>query len=369
MSTSTQNRTSRDENLALLLGGIGFAVGAVLALFILKPQSAIFGRGSVGELGAFVAFFAAGIGFLIAMRLTGFGERPWLEKLSRPRRFLDQAGLALVHASFAFFAATAVYAVFSGAFRTLDLDRYAGAFTVGLVCAIAAYVSASSATTLTTESLSVLVALFLVVGSLASALSSSDPQWWQQHFSALGAASDRSGVLFNFTLILSGLVLMALADFLTHDLSTWAEHHDEPVWKVRFMRAALVALGLLLGMVGMIPVNLSMFWHNMVTYGAIGVFAVLLVSVPILFKKMPGGFIAVTLIVVALLAGVVYLHLGAGYLNITAFEMGAVSSVFVWLLLFIRTVTAAVNDVPTAPAQVSRVISTDTYISDPPEPV
>ncbi len=45
---------------------------------------------------------------------------------------------------------------------------------------------------MTTESLSVLVASFLVVGALGSALSSSDPQWWLQHFSALGAAADRT---------------------------------------------------------------------------------------------------------------------------------------------------------------------------------
>lgn len=152
-----------------------------------------------------------------------------------------------------------------------------------------------------------LVALFLVAGSLASALSASDEQWWQQHFSALGAASDRSGILFNFTLILTGVVLTALADFLTHDLQLWAEHHGERHWKVTFVRVGLIAL----------------------------------------------GFPAVTAAVVALIAGVVWLHLGVGYLNITAFEMGAVSTVFVWLVLLIRTVTAAVSEIPeTSPAEV-----------------
>lgn len=344
MSSQTLSRTSRQENLALLLGGVGSVIGLGLGLIVLSPQSKLFGRGSVGELAAFVAFFAAGIAFVIGMRTAGYAVRPWLGNLHAARRVLDQGGLAFVHAAFAFYATTAVYAVFAGAFRTLELDRYAGAFTIALVTAVAAYLSASSAVTLTTESLSVLVALFLVLGSLASGLTASDPQWWQQHFSALGAASDRSGVLFNFTLILTGLVLMALSDFLTHDLQTWAEHHAEPAWKVRFIRTSMVALGLLLGMVGVIPVNLSMFWHNMVTYGAIGVFVLLLVGVPILFRRLPGGFLAVTLLVVALVGACAYLHLGLGYLNITAFEMGAVGTVFVWLVLFIRTVTAAVND-------------------------
>ena len=45
----------------------------------------------------------------------------------------------------------------------------------------------------------------------------------------------------------------------------------------------------------------------------------------------------------ALLMMVVVLYAGVGYLNFTAFEMGAAVIVFVWLLLFIRTVTAAVE--------------------------
>lgn|GEM_PF-5997737 len=39
------------------------------------------------------------------------------------RRALDQFGLSVVHAAFAFYGTTAIYAVFSGAFRTLELDR------------------------------------------------------------------------------------------------------------------------------------------------------------------------------------------------------------------------------------------------------
>lgn len=338
------SRTSRQENSALLVGGLGFLTGAILGLLVLRPHSAIFGQGSVGELGAFAALLGGGLGFLIGM-LTGRQRHPWLARLSRFRRGVDITGLAIVHGLFAFFATTAAYAVFAGAFRTLELDRYAGAFTVGLVCAVCAYASASSATSMTTESLSVLVASFLVVGALASALSASDPRWWLQHFSALGAAADRSGVLFNFTLILTGLVLVALADFLTQDLERWAGQQGEPAWRVGSVRLALIALGLLLGSVGAIPVNLSLFWHNMVTYGAIGVFVLLLLGVPILFRRLPGGFLAVTLIVVGLIATVVWLHLGIGYLNITAFEAGAVGTVFVWLVLFIRTVTAAANEV------------------------
>lgn len=69
MSAPTRPRTSRQENLALLLGGIGFAVGGVIALFVLRPQSPIFGRGSAGELGAFVASVVALIAGVVWLHL------------------------------------------------------------------------------------------------------------------------------------------------------------------------------------------------------------------------------------------------------------------------------------------------------------
>src|SRR5699024_9175342 len=43
----------------------------------------------------------------------------------------------------------------------------------------------------------------------------------------------------------------------------------------------------------------------------------------------------------ALLVTVIVLYVGVGYLNMTAFEMGAAAIVYIWLLLFIRTVSAA----------------------------
>ncbi len=41
-----------------------------------------------------------------------------------------------------------------------------------------------------------------------------------------------------------------------------------------------------------------------------------------------------------------WLNVGIGYLNITAFEIAAVGTVFLWLILFIRSVSATVNDLP-----------------------
>ncbi|MCC2593030.1 hypothetical protein LKO27_06335 [Tessaracoccus sp. OS52] len=343
-------RDSRGENLSLLLGAIGLLVGAGVGRAVLDPPSPLFGQGSVGELAAWTAFFTAGGSFVVAMVRILPLVRPWLRRLPLWRKLLDVAGLALVHGAFSFLGTAALFSVFAEAFSGLETDRWAGAFLVSLACGVCAYASAGNATSMTTESLSVLVAVFLVVGATASALYASDESWWQHHFSALGAAADASGVVFNFTLILTGVVLTTVADFLTHDLSVWAEREGERRWKVTFVRLSLIALGALLAGVGLVPVSLSLFWHNLVTYALIGVFVLALLGAPLLFRRLPGGFWVVTVVVVVLIAAAVFLHLGIGYLNITAFELAAVGVVFGWLLLFIRTVAAAAATQPVEPA-------------------
>lgn len=346
MGTTATRRGRSMEDLSLLLGGLGFVGGALVALLVLDPPALLFGKGSVGEAAALTGGAVAGLAFLAVMLAVGPTRVTLRRRLKRLRRMVDLVGLTLVHAAISMLATAAVFAVFADAFQDLELDRWAGGFLVGAACAVAAYVAASSAASLTTQSLSLLVATFLVVGAFTSALTSSDPQWWQEHFSALGTASDASGITFNVTLVLTGLVLTALADFLTQDLTRWAQHTGEPNWKVVFVRIGFFILGIMLGMIGVIPVNQSLYWHNMVTYAAIWAFVVMLLAVPFLFRRLSGGFVGVTVVVAALMGLSGWLHRGIGYLNITAFEIAAVATVFLWLILFTRSVSASVADIP-----------------------
>lgn len=256
---------------------------------------------------ALTAAAAAGVAFLVVVLRFRRQLLPWYRRVSRVRRVLDLVGLTLMQATLTFFLATALFAVFQGAFRQLELDVWAGSFLTALACAVAAYVGAGNASSLSTESLAVLVAAFLV--------------------------------------------LVTLADFLTHGLSRWSVAMGQPRWKVTVVWIGLAVMGGMLGMVGVIPVNRSLFWHNFVTYVAIGAFAVLLVGIPLLFPRLPGGFLVVSALIAALLVLAVVLHFVVAYLNITAFEIVAVSTVFVWLVLFIRTVVAALRDVEPLPAR------------------
>ena len=86
--------------------------------------------------------------------------------------------------------------------------------------------------------------------------------------------------------------------------------------------------------------TVSVFWHDVIAQLLVGVFGPTLL-LALLLRRLPGALLWFTAAAFALLVTVTVLFVGLDYLNMTAFEMGAAAIVYVWLLLFIRTVSAA----------------------------
>lgn len=344
----------RLENTSLLLGLLGLAVGAAVGVSGLPETRPLFGNDSIGNMAALAALVAAVVSGLITLTWVTPVNRPWFRSLRWWRLLLNVLGLTLLHAMLALLTTLAAFAVFQNAFEGLALDRWAGAFWVAAAGGLWGYITASSAMSLTTHSLSVLLLFLLGAGALSSASSASEPRWWDLHFSALGTSSDFSGLTFTMTLLVTGIALTTVGDFLAHDLGVWAVGAGERAWKVTAVRAAMLSFGVLVALVALIPVDVNKEWHDTAAQSLVLVFAVALVSFPIMFRRMTGSFQAVTLVIAALLVMLLVLYEGVDYLNTTAFEMGAGAAVFLWLLLFIRTVTAAVEELPHTTSEVAR---------------
>jgi hypothetical protein len=343
---------STRESFSLAAALIGFVVGTFVGTVTLpRPTAPIFGQGSVADIAAVTGAVLSAVVFGVAMVLSQARRGVhWRLRLRLVRRVIDGTGLTLLHAAISLLAVAGAFWVFGQAFQRLELDPAAGSICVGMAGAVVCYLAGSSATSMRTSYLSVLIAIYLAMGAMSSALNASNPVWWQTHFSSLGAAGDFSGVTFNFTLVLTGVVLTTLADYLTHDLSLWAEAHAVPERRVQVVRVGFVLLGIMLALVGLVPVNVNFTAHNTIAYGLVGVFAGLLVAIPLLFPQLSQAFNLATIFIAVLLLINVVLHMLVGYLNVTAFEMIGVSTMFVWLVLLIRTINAAVDDQESAGA-------------------
>lgn len=332
---------SRTESFTLALGLAGVLVGLVVGLAVLRGTSTLSGEGSIGQLAAVTSGGTSAVVAAVTMAVIMPQRRPWVRTVPRLRRALTILGPSLVYAVLALLLTSAMYGILAEAFRGVALDRFASTFWVALTTGAWAYVVAASSWALSGRSLATLLMVFLTVGVLAAAMLSPDPYWWEQYFSQLGEGADTAGRTFNLTLLLTGLAFVAVGDFVAHDLQRWTDAAGEPRWKVHLVRGTLIALGALLALVALVSRTVSVDWHNRLAEMLVVVFALTLIVFPVLLRRLPGGLLVFTGVAFAVLVMLIVLFEGVDYLNMTAFELGAAVTVYIWLLLFIRTVSAA----------------------------
>ncbi|MDF9749388.1 hypothetical protein [Arthrobacter sp. ES3-54] len=353
MSDPTHRAAVTAESRALVIGSAGFlALGVVAFLLVGREPVPLSGRGSAGDIAA-LGTAVLGAGAVVA----GCVQRGQPSSLpapsssalssssrgSRIRNSIDIAGLALAHACIFLLGWLALFAIFQRAFIGAVLYPVAAAILVGTTGAISAYTAYLSALSMTAYRLSALLAGFLVTGILTSMLTAENPQWWQENLSALGMSSDVSGVAFNFTLIVAGVVVTTLAGYATTTLAatatTSAARH-----RVRVLEGGIVLIGVFLAGVGLFPVDERFGLHTMVASGMVVVFASLIVRIRALVPSISATFAVLGWVFLAVIAVAAVMWFPVGYYNLTAVELIAASLVFAWLIVLIRNLAAVDAD-------------------------
>ncbi|QNA92350.1 DUF998 domain-containing protein [Microbacterium sp. Se63.02b] len=214
----------------------------------------------------------------------------------------------------------------------------------GAAAGLTAYVTYYSATHLDLQLLATVLALFLVLGVLASMLTASDPQWWKENLSALGMTDDLSARAFNLTLIVAGILVTTLARYATRDLPTT---HPRGVASVR---ACLVIVGIFLGLVGVFPVDQHFALHTGVASGMVVAYTILVVAIRWWVPGVSRTFLVLGYVFVLVIL-VLSVFFAVGYYTLTAVELVAGTVVFTWIILFIRTADALERDAAEGVAQ------------------
>jgi hypothetical membrane protein len=337
---------TRAESAHVAIGLAGALVGLAVGLIALRGTAPLSGTGSIGQVSALSVLGCSTATTALVLLTRTVRTLPWFGARPRWRRVLDVAGLSLIHGLLGLFLTGALFAVFQQAFQGVALDRFAGTFWVAAASGAAAYITSASVAALSGRSLATLLAAFLTVGVLASALSAPDPYWWERYFSELGEGRGLSSATFNLTLLLTGIALLTVVEFIAHDLDRWALASGEPARAVTVVRGLLTLVGVLIALVAVISRTVSVFWHDVVAQLLVVIFGLALLVLPVLLRRLPGALTWFTAAAFALLVMVIVMYVGLGYLNMTAFEMGAAVIVYVWLLLLIRTVSAAAEGLP-----------------------
>lgn len=328
------------ESVALLAGAAAFVVGLAVAwIFFWGRNVPIAGPASLGQFvaigGAVVAIAAFVFGRAVLRRpVPSLQEHvdDGLDVQGARLHWFDIVALALAHAVIVLLGWIGLADLLERSFIGAVVFTFPAAVLSGVAFAVTAYAVFLSSARLTPMLLSLVLAVFLVVGALASMLSSSDPQWWQKNLSALGITNDVSSLAFNLTLIIAGAIVTIIARYGTASLPTSTpldlRHRN-------LVRVSLALIGVLLACVGIFPVSEFFLLHNTVATGMAVVYAVVVFALPRWVPSMPKVFVILGYVYVAVtvLLGIFF---AVGYYNLTAVELVAGVLIFSWIILFLR---------------------------------
>lgn len=181
----------------------------------------------------------------------------------------------------------------------------------------------------------------LIGGLLLSIATTSDPLWWQLHFSQLGIFGDFSSALFNTTLKVSGSMVVALAFYVRRDVRRLSRG------SVRRGSATLACVclnvvGVNLALVGCVPLNTDKDLHDRVAALMVLGFLVLVASAPVMLRRLGARMTISTGIALVWLAASIALFVTAT-INLALFETISCSAMFAWTGMLAHTLGAAVR--------------------------
>lgn len=344
LSAARSRGASRErarEAIGLQISIFAFVLAALVALPVFRLQSApIAGPDSLGQFAALTSAATAIVVFVIGRVIAADPER-------REQRgvldIVDIAAFAFAHAMIALLGWTLAATIVEAGLIGAVVFPVPVLMLAGAAAALTAYVTYYSATHLDLQLLATVLAVFLVLGVLASMLTASDPQWWKENLSALGMTDDLSARAFNLTLIVAGILVTTLARYATKGIPTT---HPRGAASVR---TCLVIVGIFLGLVGVFPVDEHFALHTGVASGMVVAYAVLIIAVRWWVPGVSRTFLLVgyafTLLILLL-----SVFFAVGYYTLTAVELVAGTVVFTWIILFIRTADALKRDAGTVDA-------------------
>lgn len=329
-----------DESVGQIVGIAGAGVALIVGPFVFRSSGTpLSGEVSVATVTSVLVAVLGGAAFAsayvrMARRTARWANRPLVWRVA------DALALTIAAATIGAMAALAAYTLFQRMFQGLLLGRIAATLMAAVTVAAGCYLLTVIAQGMSSSGVAVLLVSFLVAGVVASTLSADNPGWWQSNFSALGISTSSSASAFNFTVVIAGIVMTTLADYLSADLGRWPSLGRRTVLAVRIV---LTAIGLTLIGTGVIPVNRSRLVHDIFAITAIVGFGLLILAAPVLLRTLPSTFIVTTWVFGGLMLVIVLLwRVGRAY-NFTAVELLSVLIIFAWLSLFARTVASGPN--------------------------
>jgi hypothetical protein len=309
--------------IALLLGV------AVFQLFAPRLGEAVDAAWHDRQAGAILLGVVAGSAVFIALAIASASSRGI--GLLHALGFRSTPGNRAALAAGSWFAVAALGVHFSAAaFHTVPGGQWVVAAVLGGGLAVAVFCLHRVAVHDHAYRTFNLAALLLATAAIASMSTTATGSWWDLNFSTLGTTDDAAAFYFNAGAVLSGLSMALLARILTAGLG--APRFGAGVLGLRMLRICIVAIGVCLMGVGLVPIDTATDLHNAFALGAAVFFAVPALGLRLLVRAAPRRLVVLSIALVIVEAGAMGLYDGVRLVSLTVFEIVAFSLIFVWLI-------------------------------------
>jgi hypothetical membrane protein len=229
--------------------------------------------------------------------------------------------------------------IFNNSFKNIQLDIFISSVLVGIYSGVLLYLIVPVAMGMNTIVVSRIFTVVMISGIILSMLTNNNPNWWQVNFSYLGWGNGISSLSFNLTIIMAGLLVIALSTQFTNDLKRSKYIFDKKDVNLNILSVLFIILGVDMSALGLFPYDKAPRLHDILGYSMLIIFGVIILSLRYIFPRIDKTFLTNSYLTLFFLAFCYVLFSFVGYLSLTGFELIGFLATFGWLLLFVRKVS------------------------------
>lgn len=232
------------------------------------------------------------------------------------------------------FSFSAFFWLLEKLFTDARFDSYTSMTFIFLIIAAVNYLMINLVMTLSSGVITNLLTIMIIGGMLFSMLTNSDRDWWRHNFSFLGTSQNSANLQFNVTLIFSGLLMMALVDYLFVNLQ-----QKYPGWKTQALRCLLYGEAACIAAIGLFP-NDPQFHvlHDRISMWLVYIMLILIVAIRWILPEVTRQFLITSYVIGAVMGAEYIIFKLTDYLSLTAFELIEFALSFSWLLLLLQNI-------------------------------
>lgn len=232
------------------------------------------------------------------------------------------------------FSFSAFFWLFEQLFMDARFDLYTSTMFILLIISAVNYLMINLSLTLSSGIITNLLTFMIIGGMLFSMLTNSDHNWWKHNFSFLGTAHNSANLQFNVTLIFSGLLMMALVDYLFVNLHR--RYHGRGIIALRLL---LYAQALCIAAIGCFPNNPEFHvLHDRISMWLVYIMLILIVAIRWILPEVTKQFLEISYVMGGLMGFNYVVFKLSDYLSLTAFELLEFGLAFSWILLLFQNI-------------------------------